>query len=231
MGNPVSLTNLLINASLYDFPVNGVTWTLNVEMVGVAFVLLTFFAWRVGGFLGLLIAAMGIGLMFKFLELPIALTFRNFWLYFVIGMLIPSRFVEVVTRAMPPWSIVPVLFVVIFFKSTVQQLAIGLVALLFYNRAGRFGEWLVSPIAQFLGRISYSFYLFNFVVFVHFCSFAKRIEWVTMHPLEAGLIASVLTIAATIPLAYLSMRLVEMPGIAAGRYLTFRKAALKVRSA
>lgn len=231
MGHPVILTNLLINASLFDFPINGVTWTLNVEMVGVAFVLLAYFGYRFAGLIGLGVATAGIWLFLRFSGVPIALTFKYFWFYFVIGMIIPTAAGKSVAKLLPSWSVIPILLTVIFFKSTIQQVAIGLlVTMLFYDRAGRFGSWLSTSWPQFLGRISYSFYLYNFVVFVNFCAYARSFTWVTARPLEAGLLASVVTVMATIPLAYLSMRYVEMPGIALGRQLASRSELTKIQT-
>jgi peptidoglycan/LPS O-acetylase OafA/YrhL len=231
MGHPIILTNLLFNAFLYDFPINGVTWTLNVEMVGVAFVLLAYFGYRVAGLIGLGVVVTGIWLFLKFAGMPIALTFKYFWFYFVVGMIIPTSAGSSVAKFLPAWSIIPIMLTVIFFKSTLQQIAIGLlVTMLFYDRAGRFGSWLSASWSQFLGRISYSFYLYNFVVFVNLCAYVKSFTWVANHPIEAGLLASVVTVMATIPLAYLSMRYVEMPGIALGRQLTSRSELTKVQA-
>jgi len=109
----------------------------------------------------------------------------------------------------------------IAFKGAVQQGAIALlVTSLYYGRAGAFGQLLLLPISQFLGRISYSFYLYNFVVLVYFFEAANQFGWLKSHPIEAGLFASLLTVSVTLPLAYASQRWVEMPGIRLGRVLS-----------
>ena len=111
----------------------------------------------------------------------------------------------------------------IAFKGAVQQGAIALlVTSLYYGRAGAFGQLLLLPISQFLGRISYSFYLYNFVVLVYFFQAANQFQfgWLKSHPIEAGLFASLLTVSVTLPLAYASQRWVEMPGIRLGRVLS-----------
>ena len=71
-----------------------------------------------------------------------------------------------------------------------------------------FGKRLLLPISQFLGKISYSFYLYNFVVLVYFFQAANQFQfgWLKSHPIEAGLFASLLTVSVTLPLAYASQR-------------------------
>ncbi|MGM5033866.1 acyltransferase family protein [Tardiphaga sp. 803_E3_N1_3] len=232
IGQPITFYSFLINASLYDFPLNGVTWTLNVEMVGVAFVLLAYFGWRLTGLVGLAAAALLVWLFFRYSEIPLAITFKYFWFYFVVGMLIPTKIGETVARYTPPGATLLFVLFAIFFKSTVQQIAIGLlVMMIFYHRAGVLGVWLSAPLVQFLGRISYSLYLYNFVIFVYFCSYAKRFVWITDHPIEGGLLVSMFTVGATLPLAYLSMRFIEIPGIALGRVVTSRNKSIATRTA
>ena len=94
-GRPVSFSDLLINACLFSFPMNGVTWTLNVEMVAVAFVLFGFLGWRAGGIAGLLAANFFVWLISRIPSLPIAVTFNSFWIYFILGMLIPTQVARV----------------------------------------------------------------------------------------------------------------------------------------
>ncbi|MGM4918917.1 acyltransferase family protein [Tardiphaga sp. 813_E8_N1_3] len=221
--NPFTISDFLINSTLYDFRINGVTWTLNVEMVGVAFVLLVYLAWRIGGVAGMLVTFIGSWVFFRMPDLPFPGTFRGFWIYFALGMIVPTKVGKNIASRLPSWSIAPVLLIAIIFKGTLQQISIGLlVTMIYYSRAGFFGRWLEAPVCQFLGRISYSFYLFNFAIFVYVCGYAKRLDWINLHPIEGGLLTSLFTVGLTIPIAYLSMRYVEIPGIALGRLVTFK---------
>ena len=162
---------------------NGVTWTLNVEMVAVAFVLFGFLGWRAGGIAGLLAASLFVWLIFRIPSLPIAVTFNSFWIYFILGMLIPTQVGAWVGQRLPKWSWPLILVMAIAFKGAVQQGAIALlVTSLYYGRAGAFGQLLLLPISQFLGRISYSFYLYNFVVLVYFFEAAKSVRLVEITP-------------------------------------------------
>jgi peptidoglycan/LPS O-acetylase OafA/YrhL len=220
-GRPVSLSDFAINASLFSFPMSGVTWTLNVEMVGVAFVLFAFWGWRAGGIAGLLATALFVLLIFRIPSLPIAVTFNSFWIYFILGMLIPTQVGARIGQRLPKWSWPVILVMAVAFKGAVQQGAIALlVTSLYYGRAGAFGQLLLLPISQFLGRISYSFYLYNFVVLVYIFEAAKQFGWLKSYPIEAGLFASLLTVSLTLPLAYVSQRWVEMPGIRLGQVLS-----------
>jgi peptidoglycan/LPS O-acetylase OafA/YrhL len=232
LGRPVSVEGVLINATLYAFPVNGVTWTLNVEMVAVAFVLAVYLGWRTAGVAGMALAVAASWVLLQIPNLPLALTFKGFWVYFALGILIPTRVGRLISELVPSVAIVPILLMVIVFKSTLQQIAIALlVTMIFYNRAGSFGRLLETPAAQFLGRISYSFYLYNFMVFVLICEHVKKWKITVEHPLEVGLVASIATVAATIPLAYLSVWLVENPAIRLGRALTTDRSRMRSRAA
>lgn len=92
--------------------------------------------------------------------------------------------------------------------------------MLFYNKGAAFGRWMTSPISQFLGHISYSFYLFNVIVHTALCALIVKNGAILISPLVTGIAASVASVLFTLPLAYLSTRLVELPGIALGAALT-----------
>jgi peptidoglycan/LPS O-acetylase OafA/YrhL len=222
VGHPVSLYDFAVNSTLYAFPINGVTWTLNVEVVAVGFILAAYVGWRVGSEWGLIAAAVGIGIALRFPWLQsVAVTFKNLWVFFVLGMLIPTRIGGWIARMLPMMAWPFILLIVVIFKSTLQQGAIALlVVMLYYKKAGALGQVLEKPVAQFLGRISYSFYLYNFLVFTVVCGSLKQWPLVASHPVEAGLLASVPVIAITILFAYFSTRFVEVPGIEFGRAIS-----------
>ncbi len=222
MGRPISPYDFAVNSALYAFAINGVTWTLNVEVVAVGFILAAYLGWRVGSEWGLIAVAIGIGIALRSPWLQsVAVTFKNFWVFFVLGMLIPTRIGGWIARMLPMMAWPFILLIVIIFKSTLQQGAIALlVAMLYYNKAGALGHVLEKPVPQFLGRISYSFYLYNFLTFNVVCNYLKQWPIVASHPVEAGLLASVPVIAITILFAYFSTRFVEVPGIEFGRAIS-----------
>ena len=229
IGSSVSLYDLAVNSALYAFPINGVTWTLNVEVVAIVFILAAYFGWRIASEWGLIAAAIAIGIALRFPWLQsVAVTFKGFWAFFVLGMLIPTRIGSWIAGMVPMIAWPVVLLTVVIFKSTLQQGAIALlVAMLYYNKTGALGHVLGKPVAQFLGRISYSFYLYNFLVFNVICNSLKQWPLLASHPVEAGLLASIPVIAITILFAYFSTRFVEIPGIAFGRALSSMPATVR----
>lgn len=100
-------------------------------------------------------------------------------------------------------------------------LAGGLLVACAAYRQDAMTRFLTRPFSLFLGRISYSFYLLN-VVALHVC-WAAIDAWVrlpTRHPLGWGLASGIVSVLLTIPVAALSERFIERPGVAAGRTLT-----------
>jgi peptidoglycan/LPS O-acetylase OafA/YrhL len=101
--------------------------------------------------------------------------------------------------------------------------AVAVIAILVYGSGGGLKRVLNWRVIRFYGRISYSFYLLHPLTFL--------IIWKIPGPLsrllDAGVPAVVIalglaisSILAITPLAWLSWRFVEIPGIAAGRRLS-----------
>ena len=110
IGSPVSLYDFAVNSTLYAFPINGVTWSLNVEVVAIGFILVAYLGWRVGSEWGLFAVAIGIGIALRSPWLQsVAVTFKNFWVFFVLGMLIPTRIGGWIARMLPmmAWPMPP----------------------------------------------------------------------------------------------------------------------------
>jgi peptidoglycan/LPS O-acetylase OafA/YrhL len=77
----------------------------------------------------------------------------------------------------------------------------------------------VNPATRFLGKISYSIYLLHFYIFIHLQEFLYRSGF---GPSRRFLICFVGTLTVTIPLAYLTWRWIEEPGIRLGRHVIAR---------
>ncbi len=75
-------------------------------------------------------------------------------------------------------------------------------------------RWLVAAPLVALGDVSYSLYVLHFPILV---ALSKLPVFTAMAPEPAALLLMVLTLAATLPLALLSWRWIEQPGIAIGR--------------
>lgn len=96
--------------------------------------------------------------------------------------------------------------------------AVGWVAV---TPGGAVRRALEAAPSRLLGRISYSFYLWNVPIFTVMLYLAGG-RLATAHPLEIGLAVGAAATLVTIPLAHLSERWLERPCIALGRALTRR---------
>jgi len=221
VGTSVTPDAFLKNALLYEFGVNGVTWTLNIEMVAIPFLLTSFFAYRLGGERSLLAVAV---IIYAALRAPWphppTLMFKFYWIYFALGMLITTSYGRRLAERLPNAAWVPALLIGVIAKSVPQQLAIALLVLvLYYGRGGSLERVLRRPFSRFLGRISYSFYLFNVVLLSIAGHFLAPIPLASSHPVEIGLLAAFVVIPLTFPIAFLSVKLIEVPGTRLAQYL------------
>lgn len=227
----VTARSILENLVLYDWKVVGPSWTLNVEFFAIFLVLPAFFAYRRFGEIGMIMAILLIGVVINNDPFKTSLLTAKPYIYaFGAGMLIPTR-VGAFFSARIPWWLWPIALVVIMFarntvpiglRTFLQIEAIAaavVVGLLYYGRAGVFGQWLERPSSVFLGQISYSLYLLNVPFLLPLDSMAPLPA-----PILSGLCYGALIAAVVMPLSYLSFRLIEKPGIALGRALTTRKA-------
>jgi peptidoglycan/LPS O-acetylase OafA/YrhL len=116
-----------------------------------------------------------------------------------------------------------------------QSLCAGIIVTLLVASEGRVAmPWLDHPAARFLGRISYSFYLWHFpVVFVlvtlGFATIDASLwrEW----PNAMALALFTVSTLVTIPIAWASYRAIELPLIRVGRNLATTRADMKIRKA
>lgn len=228
LGRTTSAGDFLGNALLVEFPVNGVTWTLNVEMVAVGFILAAYAGWRIGREWGLLATSICLGLALKLPLWPAAIAiFKDQWPLFALGMLIPTPLGFRLVSHLPSVAGPLFLLVAVIFKGTLQPIAIAFfIALLYYRKTGAFGRCLENHTSQFFGRISYSIYLYHPVILVLISDRVTGWELAVSHPVELGLALAIPIVIATLFLAYLSARFVEEPSIALGRTI-----ALSVRFA
>ncbi|MFZ5735042.1 MAG: acyltransferase family protein [Pseudomonadota bacterium] len=230
------LRRLAENALLLDFKINGATWTLAVEFLAIPLFLAAILAYRRFGEWGLLGLVLLIWLaMLKPVKTDVLQLqlMQVHWFAFALGMLIPTRIGERVVQVFP-LIMLPVFFICMLLARHViegpntstrllQWSAALLVLMLYHGTSGGFGRFLERPVSQFLGRISYSFYLFNVMFLEIVCHHLRGQPWAAARPLEAGLLASVAVIALTLPVAYLSARYIEEPAIRAGRALLGRR--------
>ncbi len=234
LGLPFSFSDFFENAALRSFRINGTTWTLNVEFVVVPVFLAAYFAFRRNGAWGMVLFFLALWLgsalpWFKYPELARASVFC-----FVLGMFIPTRSGQWLANRFPA-NVWPLLLILMLSSrhliegqktgSNIQQISAALfVMLLYYDKVPLLGRLLQSRFAQFLGRISYSFYLYHALCVILVCHYVLGQASISAatHPLEAGLLASLVVVGLTIPVAYLSKGLFEDPFIRLGKRPLFR---------
>lgn len=225
-GRGVTLQQMLENVALVSFQVNPVTWTLNAEMIAPAFILLAFFGYRRGRELGLVAVLAAISIVFRSQSVhKIFPYFQGAWLCFAFGALVPTRIGAWIAKVLPRHSWLVVLVAVVFLRATLQHAAIAiLVTQLYYGRAGDLGRWLSLPLSRFMGAISFSFYLFNMIVVEIVCAKAATLPLTRSHPIEVGVVCSLVVILLSIPVSYASWAYIEMPLNRFGRWLTSGRA-------
>ncbi len=227
-GRDVTMQDFVANALLYDFRINGATWTINAEMIAPAFLLLCYAGYRAGREWGLAIVTFGLVYLLALPQFDGYLVyFRISWLGFALGVLIPTRIGEMAASVLPRWSWAAMLIVMIILRWPLREICIALlVATIYYRRADGIDTFLSNRMSQFLGRISYSLYLFNVLFLELICDRMRQYPWAVAHPLEAGIGVALVVIACTIPVAYLSWACIEMPFNRLGHRLTGRRRAV-----
>lgn len=223
-GRGITLDDFISNALLYDFKVNGATWTLNAEMIAPLFLLLSYLGYRAGREWGLAFVAFGLMYLLELPQLDGYLTyFRGSWYCFALGALIPTRAGRAVASALPTWSWIGAIACAIVLRWPLREASIAvLVAMVYYRRTPAIEAFLSGSISQFLGRISFSFYLFNVLFLELICDRVRQYPWAAAHPLEAGIGVAAVVIACTIPVAWISWTCIEMPFNRLGHRLTGR---------
>ena len=99
----------------------------------------------------------------------------------------------------------------------------AMIAVLVYGGATVFARVLNWPVFRFYGRISYSFYLLHPLTFILMWTIPRPLLRLLDAGVPAVLLAFGLTIVSALaitPIAWLSWRFVEIPGIAVGRHLS-----------
>lgn len=206
--------DIVANLLLYRFPINGATWTLQVELIASVFLVLCFGGFFWFGEWGAVAVGMALVVLFdRHMLGPVDdNSFRAFWFCFVLGMLVPTRLGKWIGERSPIWVWPVFLILTLATRKTLQELSAGvLINLLYYGRAGVFSTFLRLPLSQFLGRISYSFYLLNVLFLEIICSYLRAQPWAVSHPLETGLCAALIIVALTIPTSYFSWLVIEKP--------------------
>ncbi len=219
------------NAALYDFSILGASWTLQVEFLAVPFILLGFWGYRRLGVAGI---ALAYSVVATILCAPWLsehfVYYQRFLSCFALGLLVPTGLGAAIAKRAPPMAGALILASMLASRhvmglhwwsmDTEQVLAALLIALLYYRRAGPLGKILDLGVSQYLGRLSYSIYLFNIIYLIAIEHWTQGVAITLRHPLESGIVLALPTVAAAILTAHVTEKALERPSIALGRRLT-----------
>jgi peptidoglycan/LPS O-acetylase OafA/YrhL len=227
-----SPAQVIENLLLRDYPVVGPTWTLAVEMIAAPGVLLCWICVRRFGLAGLIACGLHVAAAWRWQRL----LFRSFMLVWAAPLFLAGVAVEfgvlapIMGSRLRGWAgglalgvlLADLLFVPqgcfwYYLGGMIVTLPV-LLAWVKTSRGGPVDRFLEAPLSRFLGRISFSFYLWN-VPFASLTQFAM-LRWRAEHPLAVGLAAGAATVLLTLPVAYLSERWLERGSIWVGRVLT-----------
>lgn len=224
---------LVDNLLLIRFPVIGSTWTLFPEVAAAPLLVLCLLGVER---LGVWMCAVYLGYALLALVKVSSLLFSSQWLiagaaYIAAGVAIECGFLSALSRSRLRWPVAcfavvlllaDALFVpVVEYKWRIVRLLVTvplLVALVYRARSGPVLGLLQSNFSQYLGRISYSLYLWNVPISLMLLS-AIGLDVARQHPLEIGLLLGLAAFAITIPLAHVSERWLEQPSIRLGHAL------------
>jgi len=222
------------NAALLDATINGVFWTLQIEVVGSVAVLGAFLIERSIGLWPLIVVAILLAPM-PFLGThgaALALHPLRFYEGFVLGYLLAAAPWRLSGDAAPRWLLAVAIGVFYLGRALgapfanwsmiVTELgAVGLVAALSTESLGRALSW--SPI-RWLGVLSYSFYAVHLLGDWSAKWLAARLEALAIPAWLIAVAALATAVAVTLPIAVAMRSLVEKPCLAVGRDLVRRVA-------
>ena len=239
LDSPAAYTwkQLVLNALLISALINGVMWSLQVELLAVPLLFLAYLGWRRFGL------SVPIGMMAALVVVLVKPSWRwsvtgvdlSIIFAFPLGMIAflasrswieqrSSRFIGVViltavagflaARPLLGWSR----------PGTVSEMlcCAAMVACLAFGRSdivGRIFDW--APL-RFFGRISYSFYLLHPLTLIVIWKIPLTLGAIIQAGVPRIVVAMVLFVLSTMaitPLALAVYRWVEMPGVSAGRRL------------
>ncbi|HEY4284618.1 MAG TPA: acyltransferase [Chthoniobacterales bacterium] len=229
--------NIVRNILLINANIDGVMWTLKVEAVAIPVIfamtiLQQRFHFMVTGTLAVLFVAFYFWRPFKYLVADDRCFYMLF--AFVLGIgthRIGPWLLQRIRREKLGWFVAGTLFlflvtnVVLGVASKWRPLCeciagVGMISVLVYGAMTGFSRLLNWKVFRFYGRISYSFYLLHPLTLLVIWKIPGPLSRLLDAGVPAALIAIALTITSVLaitPLAWLSWRFVEIPGIAAGR--------------
>jgi peptidoglycan/LPS O-acetylase OafA/YrhL len=229
VGYPHYSLHDLINNSIFINPViNGATLTIQIEVLAIPFVMVTWMAYRAWGVIAPILAFVITMFCYEG-SLPAVISFVGISLgAFAAGMIVADEGVGqlfaraqgkllgvalallVVVRVFQPGESVALRVEVVMLCATVVAVALR------SHNLGLWGSFLNNRVSQFLGHISYSLYLWNVPILILLLSGVSNWKSSGFSGLATGCAIAVVTTLLTLPLAWLSARYIEQPSIRAG---------------
>ncbi len=242
-GAALAIERVIDNALLIDTALHGPSWTIRVEFFAVPFMLAAFFLSRTFG-----VAALAVCLAYGILalQLPVlALKLPGLapaLFAFFVGMLAAQRWAATAfarPNARGAWLLLAAFLACRAFLDggalalalAPPVIAAALVASVYHGQGEGLARLLSGRFLGFLGRVSYSLYLLNVPVLWLALLLLDGTGFGRGWPLEGGLLLGTAVAAATLPLAALSERYVERPGIRLGAALLARRVSLRAARA
>lgn len=221
---PITIRQMIGAMFIYDSTASGVLWSLQVEVIGS---ILIFMLWASGSrvLVGALIAFYAYA--FWFVPMSIMIVRSEFIMLpaaFVLGYAIPAIPDGIWrSRVLFAAGLAIMLLSDIFLGRTwhtrIGQV-IGSVVVVGCLQANPF-QFLNTRIPQFLGNVSYSYYLIHPLLLGEGFSLLSRMNLVSPLPIKA-LALAIFTIPAALIGGYLASEYIEKPGIRLGKMLTER---------
>lgn len=222
-----SLSQLWDNLTLLNFSVNGATWTIQVEILVIPFLCCAFLLQRLGGpIMAVAVLILAIYAVPKTTIFGSLVYLNDALMAFAVGWVIAQPWAKQACASSHRSIAWLFLLVFAFVRPVAGWGDHAVVVVQILTGGALIGNLAASPsslasllnsrLSQFLGRISYSFYLLNVPLIWIFGSmtlFGADHGW----PILTGIVLSAIVIATTIPLAMLSARYIEHPSIALGK--------------
>lgn len=235
-----SFENFIRNAFLVQNIWIGPSYTIQLEIIAVPFILVFYIIRRKLGIPGLLFCIIYSMLAINNPSLTFDLPEMDRWLIaFVMGMVIAEPGWKNYFSTFSPSSIWGIAFLFLFCRTGVYLvdpaaviaqvlLCAALIGSICYaQHTGGLRAALRLPFIQHLGRISYSLYLVNVLFLLIIWSIAGNWVIYQQRPLEVGLLVGLAATMLSIPVSTLLERYVEQWGIKMGRKLSLSREPLR----
>ena len=233
---------IIRNMMLIEWHIDGVMWSLQVEALAIPLIFAVAIGQQRWGLRFTALAA------FLLIACTVTRSYRHlvehggfltYYYLFVFGIAthrFGPRLIEWIGQNRFRWTMIAITTVALFFlpramlggtsrwaRFSEAIVAVNVIAILVYGGKTTLARVLNWPLWRFYGRISYSFYLLHPLTLIVLWAIPNQLSGLLDAGVPAVFIAlglTVLSVLAITPLAWLSWRFVEIPGIAAGRRLS-----------